>query len=167
MKYAGIQENDIADGVNGICVSFWVSGCPFHCEGCHNQELWDFNYGDELPEDYLQRLDKSLNANGINRSLSILGGEPLCKENRQLVKTIVEYVRNKYNNKNITIWTGYLYEDLLAENDNCLNFILNNIDMLIDGPYIQEQRDLRLKLRGSTNQRILHLKNGKIEQIEK
>lgn len=167
MKYAGIQENDIADGVNGICVSFWVSGCPFHCDECHNKDLWDFNYGSDLPDDYLQKIDKSLTANGINRNLSILGGEPLCKENRQLIKSIVEHMRQTYQkSKTVTIWTGYTYEELLKENDTDVDFILKNIDILIDGRYEKDLRDLKLKLRGSSNQRILHLENGIISEIE-
>ena len=81
MKFAGILDNDIADGMKGLSVSFWVQGCPFHCKGCHNSETWDYNRWIDWPERYKEIVYDKLIANGITRNLSILGGEPLCSEN--------------------------------------------------------------------------------------
>lgn len=156
MKYAGINENDIADSNCGVCVSFWTQGCPHRCPGCHNPETWDFNGGLDLPEDYLERISEGITANGLQRNLSILGGEPLCDENKELTNNIINFVTNKFKNIKVTIWTGYTLEDLISKKDSTLENILSKVYLLVDGPFIKEQRSLNIPLRGSKNQRLLY-----------
>lgn len=156
MKYAGINENDIADSNCGVCVSFWTQGCPHRCPGCHNPETWDFNGGLDLPEDYLERISEGITANGLQRNLSILGGEPLCDENKDLTNSIINFVTNKFKNIKVTIWTGYTLEDLIGRKDSTLENILSKVYLLVDGPFIEEQRSLNIPLRGSKNQRLLY-----------
>lgn len=157
MKYAGIIKNDIAAG-EGINVSFFVQGCPIHCPGCHNPQTWSFDGGKEFTMDTLNDIVNSLSANGVLRNLSIMGGEPLCKENLFLVNLIISTVLEHYPNIKIYIWTGYTYEELMARNDQILNELLGKIDYLIDGPFVAEERDITLAMRGSRNQRILDMK---------
>lgn len=156
MKYAGINENDIADSNCGVCVSFWTQGCPHRCPGCHNPETWDFDEGLDLPEDYLERISEGITANGLQRNLSILGGEPLCDENKELTNSVINFVTNKFKNIKVTIWTGYTLENLISKNDNILENILSKVYLLVDGPFIKEQRSLNIPLRGSKNQRLLY-----------
>lgn len=156
MKYAGINENDIADSNCGVCVSFWTQGCPHRCPGCHNPETWDFDGGLDLPEDYLERISEGITANGLQRNLSILGGEPLCDENKELTNNVINFVTNKFKNIKVTIWTGYTLEDLISKNDSILENILSKVYLLVDGPFIKEQRSLNIPLRGSKNQRLLY-----------
>lgn len=153
MRYAAIETNDYING-EGICVSFWVQGCPHRCEGCHNPESWDFAGGQELPNDYRGNIIKAISENGITRNFSILGGEPLCLENIDLTYEVIETVRTAYPNIKIFLWTGYCLEDI--KENSMIQKILNKIDVLIDGPFIKEKRNITLKLRGSTNQRILY-----------
>lgn len=153
-RYVKIMKNDIVDG-EGVCVSFWIQGCPFHCHNCHNPETWDFNGGFEIPMDIRGQLIKDIAENGIIRNFSVLGGEPLCDENLSVVEDIIKGVRTAYPSIKIYLWTGYTIEQLQAKNDKRINNILSNIDILIDGPYVDEQKDITLKLRGSKNQRIL------------
>lgn len=157
MKYAGIIRNDIL-AAPGICVSFFTQGCPHHCEGCHNPETWSFDGGKEFTQDTLSSLLTALKANGIHRNLAIMGGEPLCQENLFLVDIIIHAVKDTLPDTKIYIWTGYLYEDLKKDSNKTLQDILANTDILIDGPFIKEQRDITLFMRGSKNQRILYLK---------
>lgn len=157
MRYAQVKHNDIANG-DGVCVSFWVTGCPFHCVGCHNQELWDFNGGKEFTQETLNEIINAIGANGITRSFSVLGGEPLCDNNLFLTSMVIREVRKVYPEITINIWTGYCYEDLQKSSNPHLKYILETADYLIDGPYIQELRDITLKMRGSKNQRIINLK---------
>ena len=157
MQYAGIIPNDIAAG-EGINVSFFIQGCPIRCEGCHNPQTWDFLGGKEFTSETMNHLLSLLNANNIQRNLSIMGGEPLCSENIFLTSLIINTVRNKYPHIYIYVWTGYTYEELVNRHEAKLNYILDNIDFLIDGPFILEQRDITLPLRGSRNQRILNMK---------
>lgn len=157
IRYAGLDKNDILNG-EGFCVSFWTQGCPHKCKGCHNPETWDFNGGLEIEYDNLiDTIIKSINANGITRNFSVLGGEPFCKENLELVNRIIKDVRKKYPKIKIYCWTGYTYEDLIKDNE--AKQILNQIDVLIDGLFILEQRDITLKLKGSLNQRVIDIKN--------
>lgn len=151
MKYAGIIENDVVNG-QGVCVSFWTQGCPHKCPGCHNPETWSFDGGLPLPNDIKGQIIKAISANGITRNFSILGGEPLCEQNLTLTQEIVSAVRMAYPQIKIYLWTGYLLEDLTE----CQKSILDKIDVLIDGPYIEENRDITLALRGSSNQRVLY-----------
>lgn len=163
MRYSGILDNDIVDGIDGISVSFWTQGCPFHCPGCHNPETWDFNGGKELPDYYLDNIVEKLTANGIQRNLSILGGEPLCSENEDLVYSICRVVKQDLPNTKIILWTGYTMEQLKnrSKSDSIINNLLKKyLDVIIDGPYKQELRDLRLKLRGSSNQNIWKRNNS-------
>lgn len=156
MKYAGMNENDIADSNCGVCVSFWTQGCPHRCPGCHNPETWDFDGGLDLPEDYLERISEGITANGLQRNLSILGGEPLCDENKELTNNIINFVTNKFKNIKVTIWTGYTLENLISRRDSILENILSKVYLLVDGPFIKEQRSLNIPLRGSKNQRLLY-----------
>ena len=157
MRIANIVKNDVVNGI-GVCVSLFTQGCPHHCSGCFNSETWDFNGGYEnhnLKGDIV----KAISANGIIRNFSILGGEPLCEENRKMVKEVITAVKIAYPDIKIFVWTGYTLEELQSENDPDINEILENINVLIDGKYIEELRDLGLPLRGSSNQRVLKLKN--------
>lgn len=157
MRYAAIKKNDIVNG-EGVCVSFWVQGCPLHCEGCHNSAIWDFDGGKEFTPAALNEIIKAISANGIQRNFSILGGDPLCEENAFLTELVIEEVRRHYPNIKIFLWTGYYYDEL-NQNDPHIKYILNNIDYLIDGPYEADKRDVTLRLRGSSNQHIIDINN--------
>ena len=154
-KYAGLITNDFVNG-EGVCVSFWVQGCPFKCKGCHNPETWDFNGGKALPTDIRGQIIKAICANGIMRNFSVLGGQPLCQENLEQVEKIIIGVRAAFPDIKIFVWTGFTLEELKMQNNEHINNILSHINTLIDGPFIESQKDLTLKLRGSTNQRILN-----------
>ena len=158
MRYAGLIKNDLA-AAPGVCVSFFVQGCPLRCPGCHNPESWDFEGGMEFSTKTLNDILTNLSANGIERPLCIMGGEPLCPENLFLTTLIIKEVRQQKPNVKIYLWTGYTYEELLSKKTSNpkLEYILDNIDCLIDGPFIQEEKDITLQMRGSRNQRIIYL----------
>ena len=155
MKYAGIVYDDFVNGEN-VCVSLWTQGCHFHCKGCFNSSTWDFNGGYEPPKNFESNILKAISKNGIQRNFSVLGGEPLCPENRAFVCNLVKKVRQTYPTIKIFIWTGYELEELQKEGDETICEILKNIDVLITGRFILEQRDITLPLRGSRNQKILY-----------
>lgn len=158
MKYSGIISNDSVDIDHGIAVSFWVQGCPHHCEGCHNPQTWDFNKGYELPEDYIDKVLELINKNNIYRDLSILGGEPLCKENIHIVLPLAKKYKEMYPNHRLFIWTGGLFEELKEDKDILEIFKLT--DILIDGEFKLAHRDITLPLRGSPNQRIIDVQKS-------
>lgn len=160
-KYAGIKYNDVANAP-GISVSVYVQGCEHYCKGCFNPETWDFNGGKNFYPDDLNNIIQGLQENGIKRNLCILGGEPLHPKNIPLTFYIISHVRDAVPDTSIYIWTGYRVEELQerAKQEVFLHTILRNIDYLIDGPFIEEQKDLRLAMRGSANQRIFHLVKG-------
>lgn len=160
MRYAGIIKNDVAAG-KGVCVTFFVQGCSQHCPGCHNPQTWDFNGGYEFTQDTMNNIIKALNANGVQRNFCVMGGEPLHPDNLFLTNLVISEVRKKYPDIKIYVWTGYLYEDLVAKHEKLLQNIFSNIDFVIDGPFIKEQRDITLPMRGSKNQRIISLKEIK------
>ena len=161
MKYAGIIKNDIAAGPK-INVTFFVQGCPNHCPGCHNPETWAFDGGKEFTNDTLNEIIDALTANGVQRNFSIMGGEPLCQENLFLTYLIIKTIKEKFPDIIISLWTGYTLEELSKNSDTKIQGIFKQIDYLIDGPFIQEQKDLDLKWRGSRNQRIFNMKTGEI-----
>ena len=154
-RYAGLITNDFANGT-GTCVSFWTQGCPHHCPSCQNPETWDFQGGKEVPTDIRGQIIKAICANGITRNFSVLGGEPLCDENLDEVDKIITGVRTAYPQIKIFVWTGYILEELKEKKNDKINHILSQIDVLIDGPFIEAERDITLELRGSKNQRILY-----------
>lgn len=156
MRYAAIKENDIVDG-EGVCLSFWTQGCPHRCHGCHNPETWDYDGGiEEKDTILLNRVLDLITKNNVKRNLSILGGEPLCDKNRTFVSTLLSQAKRRYSYIKTYLWTGYTLEELQELDDPRIKSILENVDVLIDGPYIEEERDITLKLRGSKNQRVLY-----------
>lgn len=162
MRYNDIKINDSING-EGVCVSLFVQGCARHCKGCFNKDTWDFNKGKPFGGRELQYIKHSLFANGLKRNLSILGGEPLNPQNIKDVKTIIKDIKIFDNTIKIFVWTGYTYEELIdMYSEKCLE----GIDVLIDGKFEIEKKDVTLSLRGSSNQRIIDvpstLKNGKI-----
>lgn len=157
MRYAGLNRNDMS-AAPGVSVSFFTQGCPHHCRGCHNPETWDFDGGKEFTFETLTDIINSLTANGVHRSLAIMGGEPLCEQNAFLTLLVVKTVKERLPNTKIYIWTGYYYENLKHSGDSHVKAILELADYLVDGPYIQELRDITLPLRGSSNQNIIDLK---------
>ena len=156
MRYAGLIENDFAAG-DGVCVSFWVQGCPHRCNLCHNPQTWDFEGGKKLPKNILEQIDNAITANNIQRNFAVLGGEPLCIQNILLTEAILQHVKKTFPTIKTYVWTGYVLEELKKEDYKFIvDRTLKLIDVLVDGPYIAEQRDITLPLRGSRNQRILH-----------
>lgn len=146
MNYADIKNVDIANGI-GCRVSLWVSGCTIRCPGCHNECAWDFSYGKEFTketEDYILEL---LKPNYI-AGLSVLGGEPLDQDD-SLVK-FLHRVKTELPNKTIWLYTGYVLFGFIGNMDK-----LEFVDVLVDGPFIEDRKELGLKFRGSTNQRII------------
>lgn len=158
MNFASIIENDIVDSDDGVCVSLWFSGCDVHCPNCHNSMLWDPNSGTTISNDeIITKLENYLYSNGLERSLSVLGGEPLMPANRADCAYILKTLREKHPTLKIRLWTGHIYEDLLREDDSNLKTIFSVVNTLIDGPFIEAKKDLSIKLRGSSNQRIIQL----------
>ena len=157
INIAGLNKNDFVNG-DGVCVSLFLQGCPFHCKGCHNPETWNPNGGIErFPEVLIYEIINAIAENGIQRNLSILGGEPLdTEEKRDFLTKLIKEVKKEYPNIKIFLWTGYIYEDI--KNDENLQYIFNNLDILIDGPFQIEDRDITLWLRGSRNQRLIDMK---------
>ena len=158
MRYSGLITNDIA-AAPGLCVSFFTQGCPHRCPGCHNPETWSFDGGLEFTPDILDIIVRALTAQGIQRTFCVMGGEPLCPENAYLTDLVIQYVKQELPNTKIYIWSGYTYEELMENGHPNAKEALSYCDVLIDGRFIQEQRDLTLEMRGSTNQRIIPLKN--------
>lgn len=159
-KIAGIYWDDTA-AAPGISLSVYFSGCHFHCPGCHNPETWDFNYGQDFSFETIKEIIDKLNKNGVQRSLSILGGEPLCDENLIPVQTLIDWCKQAYPDLVIYIWTGYTLEELKARKLSIIDHILSQITCLIDGRFEIDKRDTTLPLRGSSNQRIIKLNDIK------
>lgn len=153
MRFSKIKDNDIANG-EGIVLSLWTQGCPHHCKGCFNVETWDFNGGREFTTKDKQYIFDNIDKNNIKRNLSILGGEPLCPQNLEGVINLCKEFKNKYPDKMIYVWTGYLFEEFTKQQDEILKYI----DVLVDGKFEEDKKNISLKLRGSTNQRIIYLK---------
>ena len=153
MKFSKIKQNDIANGI-GVVMSLWTQGCPHHCKGCFNIETWDFNEGKEFTINDLNFIIENIDKNNIKRNLSILGGEPLCPQNIDGVINLCKEFKLKYPQKSIYIWTGYKIEDFDEKQRN----ILNHIDVLVDGRFEEEEKNLSIMLRGSNNQRIIDVK---------
>ena len=157
MRYSGLIRNDLA-AAPGVSVTFFTQGCPHRCKGCHNPETWDFNGGKEFTQETLYEIYKALESNGIERSFCIMGGEPMCEQNLLLTCMILQNVKLRFPQVKTYLWTGYYYEDLLKMFDPKVKIILDMVDVLIDGPYDKNKRDVTLKMRGSSNQSIINLK---------
>lgn len=153
MRFSKIKDNDIANGL-GITMSFWTQGCPHHCKGCFNKETWNFEDGEEFTQKDLKYIIENINKNNIKRDLSILGGEPLCPQNVEGVITLCKEFKRHYPEKLIYLWTGYTIENF----DDIQKEILNYIDILIDGKFEEDRKNLSIKLRGSSNQRVIDVK---------
>lgn len=152
-RYAAILPNDVSNG-EGICVSFFVQGCPHHCPGCFNPETWDFSGGKIYNNKTKWDIIKLICDNNIIRNFCVLGGEPLATQNLAMTEEVVRVVRQSYPNIKIYLWTGYTMEEIKSLSNDYIKSILNNIDILIDGRFIEEEKDLSLPLRGSRNQNI-------------
>ena len=162
MFYGEIKKFDIADG-EGVRVSVFVSGCKNHCKGCFQSQTWDFNYGKEFTIDTVNEVLEAL-AKPFVQGLTILGGEPFEVENQPDVLELIQIVRAKFPQKDIWCFTGYVLEtDLLPDygrrHTQWTDEILHSIDVLVDGPFIEEKKDLQLAFRGSSNQRIIKMKD--------
>ena len=158
MHFGNIKKNDIANG-EGVRVSLFVSGCRNRCKNCFNPETWSFTYGKEFTEEVEQEIFEALTPSWIN-GLTILGGEPFEVENQKDLVNFVKKVRQKFPNKTIWMYSGYLFdEDIINPKGkvHCevTDEIISNIDVLVDGKFVEELKNLSLKFRGSTNQRII------------
>ena len=157
MNYTKINEYDVANGP-GVRVSLWVSGCSLNCPGCHNKDSQKFYCGQKWNLPSIQRLVKALSASFI-QGLTLTGGHPLEEENLKEVNNIVTMVREYFPHLDIWLYTGYtLTLEHFVNNQSLLNKVIMNCDVVVDGPYIQEERDITLKWRGSRNQRVIDVK---------
>ena len=154
MRYADIKKVDVANGP-GVRVSLFVSGCTHRCEECFNPETWDFSYGDPFGEAEIQRILSLLDKDHI-RGLSLLGGEPFEPANQEAVLALVRRVREALPGKTVWCWSGFLFEELAAGKvGDHSRELLEQLDVLVDGPFVLAEKDLGLRFRGSSNQRIV------------
>ena len=174
MRYAQIRSMDISNG-EGVGVSLFVQGCPFHCKNCFNSDTWDFNGGKEWTEETKNKFIELINRPYIKR-VSFLGGECLAEQNLDEVLKLVKQIRNSYPDKTIWLYTGFEWNSLMSkicqptfpdkdferiiEIHKKRKEIISNVDVLVDGEYIDEQKDLSLKFRGSKNQRVIDVKQS-------
>lgn len=166
MYISGFVEETIVDGL-GIRDTIYVSGCNHNCKGCHNPETHNFKNGKELTKEYKEEIiNKIVNDNVID-GITFSGGDPLEIKNRFEVLNLIKEIRDKRPDLNIWIYTGYLFEDLIVETvreskeiGGIIFDILNNTDVLVDGPFIESKKDLDISFRGSSNQRIIDVKKS-------
>ena len=168
MHYADIKKADIANGL-GVRVSVFVSGCTHHCKNCFNSEAWDFNYGNEFTENEINRVIKELDHSYVS-GLSVLGGEPLEHVNQQGLLPLLKRVKEKFPDKDIWCYTGYSFDkDVVGhmfENWPETKELMSYIDVLVDGKFEEDKKDLNLKFRGSSNQRIIDVpKSLKVHKV--
>ncbi len=164
MNYASLKKTDVANGP-GIRVSLFVSGCTHACKGCFNAVAWDFQYGQPFTDETMKEILDALAPEYI-RGFSVLGGEPMEPQNTDTVLEIIRKVKQSYPQKDVWCYTGYEYEkDLLAREaagDRNMTELLELIDVLVDGEFIEEKKNLRLAFRGSENQRLIDLKKTRL-----
>ena len=157
MNYAAIKNCDIANGP-GVRVSLFVSGCTHRCKGCFNEVAWDFNYGEAFTQDTIDMLLEMLSPPHI-KGLTLLGGEPFEPENQPEILKLLRQVKEKYPDKSIWAFTGYLIDrDILPGHLGPWEITreyLSYLDVLVDGPFVQDKKDLSLRFRGSSNQRLI------------
>ncbi len=171
MKYATIKKNDVANGP-GIRVSIFVSGCNHHCPGCFNKEAWDFDYGNEFTDDTILEIIDAMNHDYIS-GLSLLGGEPFEHVNQVGLLKLVKRVKEVYPDKDIWAYSGYLFDRDIVERQ-ALAFpetkeLLSYIDVIVDGKFIEEKKNPNLYFRGSSNQRVIDVREslefGEVSEI--
>lgn len=175
MRYAQIRSMDISNG-EGVGVSLFVQGCPFHCKNCFNSDTWDFNGGKEWTEEIKDKFIKLIDRPYIKR-VSFLGGECLAKQNLDEVLKLVQVISISFPEKTIWLYTGFCWNDIMCSfvglQADCVVLdkkdievwekrrkIISNVDVLVDGEYIDEQKDLSLKFKGSKNQRVIDVKQS-------
>ena len=152
MNYCGLKKIDTANGL-GVRVSLFVSGCRNHCPGCFQPETWDFGYGEPFTKEIEDEIIEALRPSWI-QGLSILGGEPMEPENQAALLPFLSRVRRELPDKDIWLYTGYTFE-AVSESE-----LLPLVDVLVDGPFVEGERDISFSFRGSRNQRILTLSCG-------
>lgn len=155
MRYASIREMDIVNGV-GIGTSIFMQGCSFHCEGCFNSETWDFNGGKELTKEIQEKFIELCKRPYIN-FIGILGGEPLAQGDS--FYWFLKELKHEAPDKPIFLWTGYKWEQI-CDHDVAWDIVRECVDVLIDGQFEIDKKDLNLRLRGSSNQRIINVKES-------
>ncbi len=154
MNYATIKKCDIADG-EGVRVSLFVSGCTHHCKGCFQPETWNFDYGEPFDETVEAEVLKALEPDYI-AGITLLGGEPMESENAKRLYPFIKRVCTTYPSKNVWCYSGYLFEELV-EREECRQ-LLEFVDVLVDGEFVEEKKNISLRFRGSENQRIIDVK---------
>lgn len=165
MYYGNIKKYDIADGL-GVRVSLFVSGCTNHCKGCFQSETWDFHYGKPFTEETEKEILDALNHEYI-QGFTVLGGEPFEPENQRVLVQLLKIIRETYPDKDIWSYTGFVYDqDLLAgqrKHTEVTDEMLSYIDVLVDGPFVLEKKNIALSFRGSENQRVIDLKKTRAQ----
>jgi anaerobic ribonucleoside-triphosphate reductase activating protein len=160
MNYSVIKFNDIANGI-GVRTTLFVSGCRNHCKDCFQPETWDFKYGKTFDKQVEDEILKSLEPDYIS-GLTLLGGDPFEPENQRALLLFLLRVREQYPKKNIWAYTGYILDQDLQEGGKSYcevtKEMLSCLDVLVDGPFITEQKDITLKFKGSANQRVIDMK---------
>ncbi len=153
MNYAGLKKVDTANGY-GVRVSLFVSGCRNRCPGCFQPQTWDFSYGEPFTKETEEEILEALNHSWI-QGLSVLGGDPMEPENQAALLPFLRRVKETLPEKDVWIYTGYLYEDVSQSP------LLRYADVLVDGPFMEDRKDAGLAFRGSRNQRIIDLRKGR------
>ena len=163
MNFGEIKKNDIANG-EGVRTSLFVSGCRHHCKNCFNQNTWDFSFGEPFTEKTMKEIFSSCEPKWIN-GLSLLGGEPFEPENQKVLLPFLIMFKEKFPNKTIWCYSGFTFEEIIGTTQSraCTNIsseLLSLIDVLVDGKFVEEKKDISLVFRGSSNQRIIDVKKS-------
>ncbi|MEE1321084.1 MAG: anaerobic ribonucleoside-triphosphate reductase activating protein [Acutalibacteraceae bacterium] len=165
MNYATIKPFDVANGP-GVRVSLFVSGCTHRCKGCFNEEAWDFNYGEEFTEKQEKEILEAMKPDYI-KGFSLLGGEPFEPRNQAVLAPFLEKIKKEYPDKDIWCYSGYDFEKDLLTGRLCdfsiTDRMLSQIDILVDGKFVEELKNLKLRFKGSENQRIIDVKKSREE----
>ena len=162
MNYATIKWTDIANG-EGVRISLFVSGCTHRCKNCFNEVAWDFSYGEPFTDEVAEKILKELDSSFI-AGLSLLGGEPLEPSNQEALYPFIKEVKRRYPEKSVWCYTGFVLDEKTGaltakgKNTEVTKDLISLFDVLVDGPYVEELKNIRLKFRGSENQRVIDVK---------